>query len=182
MFNVLFFGTYVPLQGTEYIVKAAKLLEREQDILFVFAGKGQERQKTQDLSERLGLKNTVFKDMLDPIHLRQEIADTDVCLGIFGDTPKTPLVIPNKVYESLAMGKAVITADTSAIRELFSDSDIILIPAADAAALAGAILNLKNNSIIREGIAWRGHEKFMKSASYQVIGEELVTIIHEHLH
>jgi glycosyltransferase involved in cell wall biosynthesis len=50
-------------------------------------------------------------------------------------------VIPNKVYEGLAMGKPVITADTPAIRELatYGELPLVLIPAGDAKALAGAI-------------------------------------------
>ena len=182
MFNVLFFGTYVPLHGAEYIVKAAKLLEREHDILFTFIGNGQDRQKIHDLVRSLELKNIAFKAMLEPIHLRQEIADADVCLGIFGDTPKTPLVIPNKVFEALAVGKTVITADTPASRELFNEDEIMLIPPADAMALASAIIELKNNPTLREKIARRGHEKFMQSASYHIIGKALVKIINEHFH
>lgn len=181
VFRVIFFGTYVPLQGVEYIVKAAKILEHEQGILFTFIGNGQDKQKTHDLAERLKLKNILFKDMLDAGKLRQEIAHSDISLGIFGDTPKTPLVIPNKVYEALAMRKPVITADTPASRELFDGTEVMLVPSANEKAIAEAILRLKNNPAEREEIARRGYKKFVASASSNVLGGILKTIIHENL-
>jgi glycosyltransferase involved in cell wall biosynthesis len=182
MFKILFFGTYVPLHGASYIVKAAQLLEHELGIHFMFIGNGQDRQKIHNLVRSLELKNIAFKAMLEPVHLKQEIAGAYVCLGIFGNTPKTPLVIPNKVFEALAMGKAVITADTPAIRELFGEDELMLVPAADPEALADAIKKLKNDPTLRGRIAQRGHKKFLRTASYSVIGKELVAIINEHLH
>src|SRR3989338_4533991 len=111
-FKVIFFGTYVPLQGVEYIIRAAKVLESQKDVIFQFIGKGQDRNKCIELSKNLGLKNIEFIYMMKPEDLRIEIAKSDIVLGLFGDTPKTPIVIPNKVYEALAMKKPVITADT----------------------------------------------------------------------
>ena len=178
-FRVIFFGTYIPLQGSEYMVRAAKLLEDDPDIIFTFIGKGQDKPKTIELANKLGLKNILFRDMLKPEDLRAEIARADVVLGLFGDTPKTPLVIPNKVYESLAMKKSVITADTPAIRELFDNNDMYLIPTANPEALADAILKLKDDPSLRLKIAEAGYNKFIKFASSEVLGAELKKIISE---
>src|SRR3989344_3564846 len=53
-FRVIFFGTYVPLQGAEYIIRAVKLLENERDIIFYFFGKGQDKPKCVKLANELG--------------------------------------------------------------------------------------------------------------------------------
>ena len=176
-FNVIFFGTYVPLQGTEYIIRAAKLLEGEMDIAFYFFGKGQDKTKCIEMSKDLRLKNVTFIDMMKPEDLRLKIAESDIVLGLFGNTPKTPLVIPNKVYEAVAMAKPIITADTPGIRELFGNEDLFLIPAANPRALAEAIINLKNNPELRTRIAENGHNKFIKFASTKILGAELKEII-----
>ncbi len=42
MFNVLFWGNYIPLQGIKYIILAAKELEKHSDICFTLIGKGQD--------------------------------------------------------------------------------------------------------------------------------------------
>jgi glycosyltransferase involved in cell wall biosynthesis len=178
VFQVIFFGTYVPVQGAEYIVKAAKILEQER-IIFTFCGKGQDGPKAYGLAKQLGLKNIIFKGMLDGEHLVRELANADVSLGNFGDTPLAPLIISNKVYEALASRKPVITSDMPANREFFSEGEVVFVPLANAEALAQEILTLKNNPSLRERVARRGYEKFVMSASPQVLGGELKAIIQE---
>jgi len=178
IFRVIFFGTYVPVQGVEYIVRAAKILEHE-PILFTFCGKGQDGPKTRTLAEQLELTNIVFHGMLDGDSLSRELANSDVSLGNFGDTPLAPLVISNKVYEALAMGKAVITADMPANREFFAEGEAVLVPVANPEALAVAISMLKNDPELRERIARRGYDKFVTVASPRILGKELMAIIHE---
>lgn len=85
----------------------------------------------------------------------------DIVLGIFGVTRKTQMVIPNKVYEGLAVGKPVITADTPAIRELLADREnVLLCEAGDPHGLADKIRELRDNLLLREQIGKRGHEFF----------------------
>ncbi|HEY4484381.1 MAG TPA: glycosyltransferase [Candidatus Paceibacterota bacterium] len=179
LFRVIFFGTYVPLQGAEYIVRAAKILEADKDIVFCFIGKGQNKPKSINLANELKLKNIEFIDMMRPEDLRLKICESDVVLGLFGDTPKTPLVIPNKVYEALAMKKPVITADTEAIRELFDANDMFLVKPANPEELAGAIIKLKNNPELRNKLAENGYNKFKENASHKVLGEKLLKIVNE---
>lgn len=176
-FHILFFGTYVPLQGAEYIVRAANILKDRQDIVFKFIGKGQDGPKCMSLARELGLKNIEFAGMMKPEDLRLEIAKSDLVLGLFGNTPKTPLVIPNKVYEALSMRKPVITSDTRSIRELFTEEDVFFVKPADPESLAEGIIKLKNDPGLRQKIADNGHNKFSKFASTKVLGEELRKIL-----
>ena len=69
------------------------------------------------------------------------------------------MVIPNKVYQALAVGRAVVTADTPAIRELFTDGEQLLtVPPGDARALADAIERLQHDGSLRRRLAARGGE------------------------
>ena len=177
-FNVLFFAGFAPLQGVKYIIKSAKILEKDK-IFFNLVGAGQEKSEAMLLAQALKLENVMFKDMASPEDLKKMIAEADICLGIFGDTPKTNLVIPNKVYESLAMRKPVITADTEAIRELFDEHDLLLVKSANPESLAAGIMRLKNNPSLRDSLAQSGHQKFVEFASPKVLGRELTKIIRE---
>ena len=176
-FKVCFFGTYIPLQGVEYILKAAKILEPISEVTFTLVGDGQERKKAEELAMKLELKNVIFKGMMKSEELKKEIVNCDVSLGIFGSSPKTLIVIPNKVYIGLAMKKPIITADTGAVRELFNDEDMILVPASNENLLAEAILKIKNNPALGEKIAQNGYDKFIKYASHRVLGLELKNIM-----
>jgi hypothetical protein len=59
-----------------------------------------------------------WHDWVDPADLPALVAAHDVCLGIFGDTPKGLRVVPNKVYQGLAAGCVVVTSDTPPQRRL----------------------------------------------------------------
>ena len=177
-FLVIFHGAFIPLQGIEYILKAAKICEKD-GIHFLIIGDGQEKKKMIRLSDKLGLKNVEFVGFMSQEWIREKIARADVCLGIFGDTQKTQRVIPNKVYECLAMQKPVITADTPAARELFDENDIMLVKAANQESLAAAIIRLKKNPELMSKIAVNGFNKFKNKASPRVLGGELKDIISE---
>lgn len=177
-FTVHFHGHFIPLQGVEYIIKTAGIL-REENIQFRVIGEGQEYGRIRKLAESMSLKNIIWSGNIPYQELRAQMAMTDVCLGIFGDTPKTQLVIPNKVYEALAMKKAVITADTPAVRELLGEDGALLVKTADPEALAKGIMKLKEDIGLRKKIAEGGHRLFITQASTEIIGQQLIQIIKE---
>ncbi len=178
VFTVVFFGTFIPLQGVEHIIKAAKILEKE-NITFHVIGDGQEKPMAILLAKELELKNVKFTGTISSEDLKGEIEGADICLGIFGNTPKASLVIPNKVYDALAMKKPVITADTPAIRELFDEKDLLFVKAANPESLADGIIKLKDNPALRENLAQNGFSKFAKFSSPDVLGRELIKVIKE---
>jgi glycosyltransferase involved in cell wall biosynthesis len=139
-----FHGTFIPLQGIEYILEAAFILKFK-DIHFRIVGGGQESDAIEAQAKRLGLANVEFTGKVPIERVPEYMAEADVVLGIFGKTHKTRRVIPNKVYEAMAMGKAIITADTPAMRELCNGSDVYMVPVANAEALARAIGELADS-------------------------------------
>lgn len=146
-FSVHFHGIYTPLQGVSYIIEAANLL-KNQPIRFKIIGWGTETDQVRERAQRLGLSNIEFINSVPLEELPSHIASADVCLGIFGYTPKTARVIPNKVYECMNMGKPIITADTPAIRELPGGRPpLFLVQRANPTALAKAIVALMNDPV-----------------------------------
>lgn len=172
---ILFWGNFIPLQGIQYVVKAAKILEQHQDVEFKIIGNGQTYPEIMGLVKSLDVKNIFFVNKMTQEEIVNHIRSSDVCLGIFGDTDKTQRVIPNKVYEAIAMKKAVISGDTPAIRELFRDREnILLCKVADSDDLAVKILELKEDPDLRGSIALKGYELFKKFATPQKIGRQLL--------
>lgn len=173
-FVVHFHGNYIPLQGVRFILEAARLLQHEQ-VMFNLIGRGQtyaaDRAYAQDVP------NVRFLDRVPYAELASHIARAHVCLGVFGDTPKTLNVIPNKVYETLAMAKPLITADTPAMRELLNEDSAVLVPPANASALADAILRLKNDADLRTRISAAGQAVFLSHATPALIGKAVFEIL-----
>jgi len=174
-FVVMFWGTFIPLQGVEYIVQAAKLLEAQKDIRFEIIGSGRTFSFVKNLSEQLRLKNVSFFTKWIPYsQLPNHIAKADMCLGIFGGTPKTNRVISNKVFEALAMEKPLITADTPAAKEALTNmKDCILCERANPKAIAESIMLLRDDEALRKKIAANGYNLFKAKFTPKVIGKEL---------
>lgn len=167
-FPVHFHGEFQPLHGARYIVRAAALVP---DIDFQMIGTGKELSACKQLAHDLRLTNISFLAPTSYEMLAEHMAQASVCLGIFGDTPKTQMVIPHKVYEALAMGKPVVTADTPAVRELLTDGEhALLCSAADPEALADALRKLKDNPDLRKNIATNGHAVFRSTCTPEQLG------------
>lgn len=172
--EILFWGTFIPLQGIEYIVDAAS---RVPEARFLLVGRGQTRSRIEAVIRERRLTNIELRPTASHRELSDMMSRSDLCLGIFGDTSKTQMVIPNKVYEALAAGMPVITADTPAVRELFTEEDLFMVPAGNGAALAHMIRTALQDPKRTSSIALHGHETFMRYASPGPIGKTVADII-----
>lgn len=167
------YSSYQPLHGTEYVLRAAKLLEDTADFLII--GKGQERPRIDKLMEELKITNVKLMDKVPYEKLPDYIAEADICLGgHFSDNEKANMVIAGKTFQFVAMKKLTITADNLANSELFDKSDFKVTPA-DPEKLALKIKELIQNSK-KDFIAEEQNRTFLEKASSTRIKEELATI------
>jgi glycosyltransferase involved in cell wall biosynthesis len=180
-FTVLFFGSFLPLHGVESIVEAAAMLARKApSVRFQFVGSGQTLDRARIRADCLALGNVSFDGWLEMDELPARIAAADVCLGIFGETEKARRVVPHKVFQSLGMGKPVITARTPAAGEFFHHQrDIFFCDPPYGRSLAAAILDLKANAGLRRGLAEKGHDLVSRRYSPRALGRMLLDALAE---
>jgi len=178
-FLVQFYGSFLPLQGIEYVVRAARIVEtKDRAIRFELIGSGQTFPMIKKLVEELGLKNIVLRDWIPFKELPEVVSRAHICLGIFGNTEKTLRVVPNKVFQYLSLKKPVITGRTPAILEFFVDREnIFLCEPADADSLADAIMLLKDNEELRRKIAENGYELIQENFTSELIGRQVKEIL-----
>jgi len=182
-FVVLFVGKFIPLHGLDHIIRAAGLLRDDSRIRFRIVGTGQLYDQIMDLCRRLKIDNIEFIDWIPYRDLPREMSRAHVCLGIFSRGGKTARVIPNKVFQGLAVGLPVITGDTPASRELIAgDRDAILVPVGQPAELARAIRSLKNDPRRRKEIAAQGLALFQRRCRREVLGLQLKDLFERVLH
>lgn len=145
-FTVLFYGQFIPLHGLDVVVEAAELVGREtRDVRWVIIGRGQEAARIDARLSASRSANVRRIEWVPYAELSRWIRQADVCLGIFGTSQKAHNVVPNKVYQALAMGRRVVTSDTPAQRELLAYGAapwLTMVSPGNAKALAEAVLRL----------------------------------------
>jgi glycosyltransferase involved in cell wall biosynthesis len=162
----------IPLLGVDTIVRAARLL-RGDDVRFEIIGTGQTLDEARALAVELGTDNIDWVGRVPYVELPRRIARADVVLGIFGDTVKAARVVPNKVYQAMAMGAAIVTRDSSAQRSMLTDGvSTLLVPPADPEALADAIRRLRDPEL-RARLGAAANWNFIERASLFVQSERL---------
>ena len=183
--KVLYYGTFIQNHGVEYIIEAANLLRDKEYIHFELIGSGPTRNMAQTLVNKYQLKNVTFTGWVEKDQLPVKIAAADICLGVFSFTPQSYMTVHNKIYEGLAMRKAVVTGDSPTIRETFQHkTHLYLVERANPRALADALLTLQANPDLRARLAEEGHRKvaneFSTAALGQILRTHLETLIKKH--
>jgi glycosyltransferase involved in cell wall biosynthesis len=169
IFEVLYYGTFIPNHGVLVVIGAACALAGESGIRFTFIGTGPDRAAAERCA--VGLENVTFVDWMEKEALAGRIATADVCLGAFGPTPQSLMTVQNKIYECLAMGKAVITGDSPAVRQAFVHGEHLYWCERTPEALAAAIIALRDQPELRERMGRLGLALFREHYSLDRIGE-----------
>lgn len=141
--EVFFYGSFLPLHGPEVIIEAAKQLE-DTSIQWVLLGDGDSRARVEKKAN--GMKNVRFEQWIKYDRLPQRISNAQIVLGIFGGTPKASMVIPNKVFQTMAVGRPLITMASEAYPFPIQQSQTIgWVPPEDPKALADRVRQWSQN-------------------------------------
>ncbi len=177
--DVLFYGTYIPLHGIDVIVGAADRLRAHADIAFTLVGTGQERARTEARLAELGLRSVQLVESMPPVRLAERIRAADVCLGIFGATLKAANVVPNKLVQCAAMGKAIVTRRSDAVARYFDDGDVSAVEPGSADALAERLVQLRDDADLRARLGHSARAAFERSFASTVLRRRLADILRD---
>lgn len=179
IFRVLYYGTYIPNHGVSIIVEAAHLLADDPSIKFEFVGQGPDQARAVQMAKELQLSNITFVNWLKKSTLTQRIAAANLCLGVFGDTPQSLMTVQNKVYECLAMRKAVLTGSSVATQDAFENGVHLAMCERTPEALAASIRELRNDPTHCQQMAEAGWQLFHRRYDLQHIGETFAAVLQE---
>ena len=147
--RVLFYGQFIPLHGLPVLIEAIDLIAQHpgnQQMEFTIVGSGQEDTKIDRMIASRGLTDIRRIRWVEYEQLPALIAASSICLGVFAPAGKAARVIPNKVFQILAVGRPLVTMDSPAIREIVSPGPAIrLVTPGDPAALAQALIDLASD-------------------------------------
>lgn len=171
-FHVFYYGSFLPLQGVEHLLRAAALLP---EVRFTVAGDGPLLEESRRLARELGCDNVDFSGWVPYERLPERIAGADLCLGgHFTSLPKAAAVVSTKAYQFLAVGRPTILGDLPANRRLFAHGrEAWMVPCEDPQALAGAIRHLQGDPLLRETLAREGARRVRESFSQEAVARRL---------
>ncbi len=176
--NVLFVGTFVPLQGVDIIAHAINSLKYREDIKFTVLGSGQSALQFANIIGQVIPDNLIwFQEWEDSVGVAALIDSADMCLGIFSEAHKTERVWPFKNYAYMACGRAIITGDTECARRLLADQPdpaFVTVPTGNADALAQKIELLADSPDMREKLSQNARKFYEHHLCNRLVEKKLI--------
>jgi glycosyltransferase involved in cell wall biosynthesis len=100
--------------------------------------------------------------------------EAHVVLGAFGAGEKAGRVVPHKVYQGLASGRAVVTGDGEGVREFYEPGEhLLVVPRGDAGALTDALARVVADEALRGELGEAGRARTLAFATPGHIGRLL---------
>lgn len=175
-FSVLFYGSMLPLHGTDIIVSAAAQLS-DLPIRFDFVGgNARQAQRLRDLCATYGVTHYTHRRWipLDEL-IAVDIPRANLCLGgPFGGTPQARRVITGKTSQCLVLGKATIIGAIDEDTGFLDKHNCLLVPQADATALAATLRWSFAHRDALSGIGQRGQALYHERFSVNSIAQQLI--------
>ena len=174
---VLYSGNMGRKQGLGLLIQTAKIIEDDEDILFVLCGEGPARHELEVQAQVL--HNIKFLPLQPTERLNELLNMADIHV-LPQRSDAADLVMPSKLTGMLASGKPVITTaspDTELALEL--GAIIRIVPPDDAFALAEEICNFARNRGVREHQGLLGYSFVLQHWTRdRVLGDILVKFEH----
>jgi glycosyltransferase involved in cell wall biosynthesis len=161
-FVVLFPGSFQWHQGLDLAIEAFAHLRRKlpnAELHLYGGGGGNGEAELKRLSQRLGLDDVVkFCGGVSLDRIAEVIANADL-----GVVPKRADSFGNEAYstkimEFMSQGVPVVVSRTKVDTYYFEEGTVHFFPSGDSKALADAILNVANDSALRNRLIARGYE------------------------
>ena len=138
-------------------------------------GKGNTYEKMVKLAKTLHLSNVIFYPDMTESNAFETLSLANIFLGFLQKHPSVDRIVPNKVYQGLAMGKTVVSGDSPVMREVFTHKqDVYLCNLADGKSLAAAIQELYKNPKLATKIAHNGYNTYRKQFTPIIIGRNIL--------
>jgi len=143
-FVVLYAGAHGLSNDLGVVLDAAGRLRDHPAVAFVLVGDGKEKAHLQAQAAARGLSHVIFAPPVSKNEMAGVLAAADACLAILKPLEMYKTTYPNKVFDYMAAGKAVVLAIDGVIRAVVDEADAgIDVRPGDAQSLADAVLRLE---------------------------------------
>ena len=167
---VLYIGALGISQTLMTVIDAAALLDDER-VHFALVGEGAEKSRLLTALRERSLENVTMLDAVPRDEVPDLIAAADVCLVPLRDVPLFESFIPSKLFEYLAMGKAVVGSLRGESAKILCEAGGMVVPPEDPQAMAAAVRHLATEPEQRRIMGKRGREFVRVNYNRKVLAE-----------
>ncbi len=180
-FAAVYFGALGRANGLEYVIDAARELQRagQERIVIVLHGSGGMKELLQARAREYGLRNVVFSDSVpDKAQVAALVAGCNACLTIYAATQQEQSWSPNKLFDALAAGRPVLVNVPGWLRELVETNGCgRYVDPARPADLARALQALAGQPQLCLEMGARGRRLFEREFSRDVLTRQLEDVL-----
>jgi glycosyltransferase involved in cell wall biosynthesis len=163
-------GTLYETKGIDVLINAVKKIGRDDVKLMLFEfGKETEKYKRMSGPETIWVQKKTGEKSLDYTLM------ADIYAIPTKDTPYTRAQTPAKIFEAMAMGRAIVASRLSDIPKILENGRIgLLAKPGDVDSLKNAILKLVKNKKLRLKLGKRAKEVYRKKYHFKKEGQKLL--------
>lgn len=181
IFNVFWWGTYIPLHGLEKVISAFVELKGKPIQLYIYGNDSEKSLPYKQLAESVGVTDQVhFCNTISFLKgglAKKIIEGCDLALGNFGDSPKAKMVLPNKVVDALSLGVPCLTFKTDAAEEVFTHGFDIYFSNNTPEDIAQEIIEISQNKESLANVAAQGQLMYFRVFSPEAFRSLLLNVL-----
>ena len=176
-----FIGTFGAWHGAEVLAEAFVEIRRRRPTLplrLVMVGDGPRRQETEAVIGRAGVQESVvFTGLVPQVEGPDYLAACDILVAPHVPNPDGTAFFgsPTKLFEYLAMGRAVVASDLDQLGTIVVD-DVsgLLVPPGDVPAMAGAIERLSEDPALRQRLGVNARAQATREHTWKQHADRIV--------
>ena len=174
-FVVMYSGVLGLGYDFDVILEAARLLDKNNDIVFVIRGVGEMSLQLKKMISEFGLRNVVLDTCFLPKdELVALLGSADVFVLPMATMNFVDLGLPTKVFEYQAYGKPIIcVSGGEPARYLKSTKSGLIVKPRDASGFAETVIKLYKDEEFGTKLGMNGREYVSKNLTSQKIGERM---------
>jgi glycosyltransferase involved in cell wall biosynthesis len=179
-FVILYDGAHGMSNDLGVVLEAAGLLRDRAEIAIVLLGDGKDKPALLRRALELSLPNVHFLASIPKTEMPAALAAANACLAILKPIPLYATVYPNKVFDYMAAGRAVILAIDGVLREVIESAGAgVFVPPGNPAALAEAMRALADDPSRAQAMGRQGRQHVEAHFDRVALAAQLEQLVQE---
>jgi glycosyltransferase involved in cell wall biosynthesis len=179
-FVVLYAGAHGLSNDLDILLEAAHSLREMNSVQFVLVGDGKEKDHLVARACEMELNNVHFFPPVPKEGMPKVLAVADACVAILKPIEAYKTTYPNKVFDYMAAGRAVILAIDGVIRKVVEGANAgIFVPPGDPGTMVAAIEEFEKNRALGKEMGASGRRYVERNFDRTIITASMLGIMEE---